>query len=77
MNYQTKITEAQMHPLDGEIEEVWALATGLAKLWRVKTDDTNYRNPELSLMLTYLEDLKTKVHDATIEMQALIEEGVE
>ncbi len=74
---KTKITEEQMHPLDGEIDEVWALATGLSKLWKVKTDDTNYSNPPLVLMMTYLDDLKDKVHHAAIEMQALIEEGVE
>ena len=74
---KTKITEEQMHPLDGEIHEVWALASGLSKLWNTKTDDTTYSNPPLILMMTYLDDLKTKVHDATIEMQALLEEGVE
>ncbi len=73
---KTKITEEQTHPLDGEIQEVWSLARTLTKLWEIKADDTNLSNPPLILMLTYLDDLKTKVHDAAIEMQGLIEEGL-
>lgn len=74
---KTKITEEQMHPLDGEIDEVYCLAVGLQKLWRTKTDDTTLSNPPLILMMTYLDDLKTKVQHATEEMAALIEEGVQ
>lgn len=72
----TKITEEQMHPLDGEIDEVFSLASSLATLWGIKTDDTNLSNPPLVLMMTYLDDLKTKVQHAAEEMAALIEEGV-
>ena len=74
---KTKITEEQMHPLDGEIDEVFSLASSLQKLWSIKTDDTNNSNPPLILMMTYLDDLKTKVQHAVEEMEALIEEGVQ
>lgn len=74
----TKVTEEQMHPLDGMIDEVLNLATSLHREWNIKTDDTNRRNPPMSLILDYLTDIHDMAHSAKMEGRYLDEvEGVE